>query len=249
MPSILQQTAHRPWALPESRWSLFMRWSDLAFLHWPVPVEVLRPLIPSALTIDTFEGTAWLGIVPFRMEDTRHRLTPPIPTAHTFPEVNVRTYVRGGDRAGVWFFSLDAASRLAVWGARAMFNLPYYHASMQIQSGEDEIRYSSVRAGKHPVGEFKASYGPAGDSFIAEPGTLEHWLTERYCLFGQQRSGAVYYIDVHHLPWSLQNGFADIQRNTLAEASGLQLPDSAPIVHVAKPLDVWGWMPVHIPER
>lgn len=223
-----------------------MRWSDLAFLHWPISVDVLRPWIPPALAIDTFEGTAWLGIVPFRMEDTRHRLLPRIPTTHTFPEVNVRTYVRSADRAGVWFFSLNAASWLAVWGARTMFNLPYYHASMQIQSGPGEIRYSSVRTGKHSPGEFKATYGSTGDSFIAKHGTLEYWLTERYCLFGQQRSGAVYYIDVHHLSWSIQEGSADITRNTLAEASGLQLPDTAPLVHTAKPLDVWGWPPTYL---
>jgi uncharacterized protein len=98
------------------KWIMFMRWADLAFLHWPVPVETIRPLVAAALTIDTFEGVAWVGVVPFRMERTRAGLAPPVRTASTFPEINVRTYVRGGGRSGVWFFSLDAASRLAVWG-------------------------------------------------------------------------------------------------------------------------------------
>ena len=168
-----------------------MRWSNLAFLHWPVPEAVLRPLIPSELSIDTFDGTAWLGIVPFRMEGTQHRLLPPIPTATNFPELNVRTYVRHRDRTGVWFFSLDAASRLAVWGARTMFNLPYFTADMQIRTVENEILYTTSRKGEHSLGRFDGKYAPAGPSFIPTPGSLEYWLTERYCLFGQQRSGAV----------------------------------------------------------
>lgn len=224
-----------------------MRWSDLAFLHWPVPAEVLCRLIPRQLTLDTFQGTGWLGVVPFRMEDTRYRWGPRIPTATTFPEVNVRTYVRGAGRTGVWFLSLDAASRLAVRGARWMLNLPYHHASMQMQLGRDEVRYSSRRTGRdHPAAEFEAAYGATGAVFQTAAGTLEHWLTERYCLFGQHRSGAVYYLDVHHLPWPLQPGATRVERNTLALAGGVPLPDTAPIVHTARSIDVWAWLPVPV---
>lgn len=222
-----------------------MRWSDLAFLHWPVTADALRPLIPRELTLDIFDGTAWLGVVPFQMQKTRYRWAPRIPTATDFHEVNVRTYVHSGDRAGVWFLSLDAASRLAVWGARSMLNLPYHHATMQMQLSPNEVRYTSRRTGR-PAAEFQAAYRATGEIFHAEPGTLEHWLTERYCLFGQQRSGLVYYLDVHHLPWPLQQGAATLERNTLAEASGVQLPDRAPLVHVAKTLDVWAWPPVAV---
>ena len=223
-----------------------MRWSNLAFLHWPVPEAVLRPLIPSELSIDTFDGTAWLGIVPFRMEGTQHRLLPPIPTATNFPELNVRTYVRHRDRTGVWFFSLDAASRLAVWGARTMFNLPYFTADMQIRTVENEILYTTSRKGEHSLGRFDGKYAPAGPSFIPTPGSLEYWLTERYCLFGQQRSGAVYYIDIHHPPWALREGLAEITQNTMADPAGIALPNRKPLVHVAEPQDVLAWMPSYI---
>lgn len=218
-----------------------MRWCDLAFLHWPVPAEVLRPLIPEPLTLDTFEGTAWLGVVPFRMEDTRYRWAPPVPTATTFPEVNVRTYVRAGDRAGVWFFSLDAASRMAVWGARSALNLPYFHASMQMARGQDEIWYMSGRSRSPAV--FEATYKATGEVFQSQVGTLEHWLTERYCLLGQWHNGSVYSLDIHHLPWPLQPGAVQIKKNSLTEAAGIRLPDAAPLVHFAERLDVVAWHP------
>jgi uncharacterized protein len=218
-----------------------MRWCDLAFLHWPVPAEVLRPLIPEPLTLDTFEGTAWLGVVPFRMEDTRYRWAPPVPTATTFPEVNVRTYVRAGDRAGVWFFSLDAGSRMAVWGARGALNLPYFHASMQMARSRDEVWYRSSRTSSPAL--FEATYGPTAEVFQSQVGTLEHWLTERYCLFGQWHNGLLYALDIHHLPWPLQPGTVQIKKNSLAEAAGIGLPNAAPLVHFAERLDVVAWHP------
>lgn len=241
-PSILDQVSHRPWPLPRGPWRMFMRWCDLAFLHWPVPGESLRAQLPSGLELDTYEGRAWIGIVPFRMEGVHHRWMPPIPTAAAFPELNVRTYVRGGGRAGVWFFSLDAASRLAVRGARLGFNLPYFDAEMTLRQSGGAVEYRSSRIHRGaPGAEFRARYRPAGAVHHAQPGTLEHWLTERYCLFGQSRSGRVYSVDVHHAPWPLQQAEALVERNTMARASGIPLPAAAPLVHFASALDVFAW--------
>jgi len=242
--NILDQHEHRPWPLPRGPWRMFMRWSDLAFLHWRVPTDALRPLVPAALEIDTFDGRAYVGVVPFRMEATRWRWAPPIPTATEFPETNVRTYVRSGDRAGVWFLSLDAASRLAVWGARFMLNLPYYYASMSLTRNGDSIHAISRRVGTvQGLGRFDATFEPVGEVRAVQPGTIDHWFTERYCLFGQRRGGAVYWMDVHHRPWPLQCGAATINHNTMAAAGGVELPDEEPIVHFAKSIDVLAWLP------
>lgn len=226
---------------------MFMRWCDLAFLHWPVPREHLQARLPSGLELDTYEGQAWIGVVPFRMEDVHHRWMPPVPSAATFPEINVRTYVRAGGRAGVWFFSLDAASWLAVRGARLGFNLPYFDADMQVQRRGATVEYRSRRTHQGaPGAEFRAQYQPVGPVYHALPDTLEYWLTERYCLFGQSRSGRVYSVDVHHAPWPLQQAKAVIEQNTIAHASGIHLPEVAPLVHYASSLDVlaWGRLPL-----
>jgi uncharacterized protein YqjF (DUF2071 family) len=240
--AILADAGHRPWPLPRGPWRGFMRWSSLAFLHWPVPADALRPHLPPELELDTFDGRAWIGVVPFRMEGVRHRGLPPVPTAADFAEVNVRTYVRGGGRAGVWFFSLDAASRLAVRGARWGLGLPYFDAAMRMRRDGDAVDYRSVRTHRGaPAAELRARYRPAGEPYHAAPGTLDHWLTERYRLFGRRRSGRVYGIDVHHAPWPLQRAEVEIERNTMAAASGIHLPDAPPLAHFASPVDVLAW--------
>ncbi|QXD14414.1 DUF2071 domain-containing protein [Rhodocaloribacter litoris] len=224
-----------------------MRWCDLAFLHWPLPPQMLRPFIPAPLELDTFEAQAWLGIVPFRMEAVRYRYSPPIPTTHAFPELNVRTYVCTPERTGVWFFSLDATSRLAVRAARCVYNLPYFDADIRLQREGEGIRYTSHRThSQAPPAELQVQYRATGDVYEAAPGTLEHWLVERYCLFAQARSGAVFFVDVHHQPWPLQRAQARVEQNTMAEAAGIELPPQPPLVHFARALDVLAWsrMPV-----
>jgi uncharacterized protein len=222
-----------------------MQWLDLLFLHWPVSPEVLRPLIPASLTLDTFQGAAWIGIVPFRMAKVRFRMAPPIPTATNFEELNVRTYVRLEDRAGVWFTSLDAASRLAVIGARISCNLPYFHAGMSLTRDAEVISYRSrrIHSGMPPA-TFVAKYWPTGAVAASAAGSLDEWLTERYCLFTAGRKGQIYQLDVHHHPWPLQPAAAAIEENTMASASGITLPDEAPLVHFASRLDVVGWRPI-----
>lgn len=224
--------------------ALFMRWVDLAFLHWRVSPDQLRPLVPPRLEIDRFDGSAWLGITPFRMTAVRPVAFPPIPTARDFAEINVRTYVRLGARAGVWFFSLDAASRLAVLVARTLAGLPYFHARMDQRSAGDDVRYESVRAGHEaPAAVFRARYRPTGSAFRSVPGSLEHFLTERYSLFSLH-AGVLLRVDVEHEPWTLHPASADVEFNTMAAAAGITLSaDAPPHALFSRTLDVWARFP------
>jgi hypothetical protein len=225
-----------------------MKWHDLLFMHWPVPVEVLRPLVPAGLEIDTFDGVAWLGVVPFRMSGIRARGTPAMPWVSAFAELNVRTYVTAGGRAGVWFFSLDAASRLAVRVARATFRLPYFDAQMHIAGTTGDaagaVTYSSVRTHRNaPPAEFAATYTPTGEVYRAQPGDLDHWLTERYCLYAASPAGRLSRGEIHHSPWPLQPAACDTTVNTMTHQLGITLPPAPPLLHFAKQLDVVAWLP------
>lgn len=239
---MLNETAHRPWPLPDTRWVMHMAWHDLLFLHWPVRPQVVRDLIPAALEVDTCDGWAWVGVVPFRMSGVRPRYTPDLPFTSAFPEINVRTYAKAAGRAGVWFFSLDAMSRLAVRVARAWYGLPYYFAHIRAENKDEWIEYDSSRAHRgSPPAEFKASYRPTGAVYRTSPGEMDHWLTERYCLSAADRRGRVGYGDIHHVPWPLQPAEAEIRVNTMAVAAGIALPDSRPVAHFARRLDVVAW--------
>ncbi len=223
-------------------WLLAMRWEDLLFMHWPVPAAALGPLIPAGLELDTFEGEAWLGVVPFWMSGIRPRCVPALPWISASAELNVRTYVRGGGRAGVWFFSLDAGSPLLVWGARRFFHLPYFHARMSVRREGDVVRYESVRQHRHaPSAEFRAAYRAVGEVYHAVPGSLDYFLTERLCLFAADRSGEIYRGDIAHERWPLQAAEVGVERNTMGEACGIVLPAVKPICHFVKRLDVVAW--------
>jgi uncharacterized protein len=218
-------------------------WQDLLFAHWPLSAEALRDRIPAPLMLDTYEGRAWLGIIPFRMARVRLRGLPPVPGTATFPELNVRTYVTFDGKPGVWFFSLDAASPLAVRAARLAFHLPYFDARMQaVTSPDGRVTYRSrrVHAGAPPC-EFAATYAPSGPVFSAQPGSLENWLTARYCLYSTDRSGRLYRGDIQHLPWPLQRAEGSITVNTMAGLQGFTLPDLLPLLHFARSLDMICW--------
>lgn len=213
-------------------------WNDLLFAHWPVPYERLRALVPSQLPIDTYDGRCWVAVAPFHMSGIRGRLLPPIPGASALPELNVRTYVTYGGKAGVFFFSLDAASRLAVWGAHAFYRLPYYFARMNAKASEGWIQYSSSRTGS--TAEFRGRYRPTKPVELRMPGSLEHWLTERYCLYTVS-GGSVYRAEIHHPQWPLQDAEAEIQTNGMTMAVGIELPPAIPLLHYSKKLDVLIW--------
>lgn len=234
-----------------------MTWDTLAFLHWPVPPSALEPTLPPGLELDTFEGEAWLGVVPFAMRRTRFDYTPSMPTATDFLELNLRTYVRRGDRAGVWFYSLDAASLLAVRGARLGFALPYFDARMDLEpdAGGGAASYRSTRTHRGaPSASFDGSYTPTGPAVSAAEGSLEHFLTERYCLFAQRGHGVRIALrggllrgDIAHDPWPLQPAEAELRTNDMFQvlgeaafrASGLAGRDSTPaLAHFARTIDV-----------
>ena len=238
----LPSAAHRPWPLPHRPWVLAMQWHDLLFMHWPVPPALLRPSIPPALTLETFDGAAWLGIIPFRMAGVRPRLVPPLPWLSAFPELNVRTYVTTEGKPGVWFFSLDAGNPFAVRGARTLFSLPYYDAAMETESDGDAVRYTSTRTHRGaPGAAFTGRYRPSGSVSHAAIDSLESWLTERYCLYAADRRGRVWRGNIHHAQWPLQPAEADITRNTMTDPLQLRLPSRAPLLHFAQRLDVVAW--------
>jgi uncharacterized protein len=249
---VLDQSEHRPYPLPEGHWILRMRWHDLLFMHWPVPEEALRPLVPPELELDTFDGSAWLGVVPFRMEGVRPRFLPSIPWLSSFPELNVRTYATHEDKPGIWFFSLDAHNPLAVRLARATFGLPYFDAEMSCRTSGDEVRYRSVRThkGASPA-KLVASYRPAGEPLDSRPGTLENFLTERYCLYSAGVGGdrRVRRGDIHHLMWPLQPAEVETEELEMTAQIGVTLPDTEPTLHFARYLDVVAWPPKSITDE
>jgi uncharacterized protein len=244
MSSIFDRTTHRPWPLPPGPWIMAQSWHDLLFAHWAVDAAELLPHIPAKLEIDTFKGRAWLGIVPFRMSGVRLRWTPPLPWLSAFPELNVRTYVTAEGKPGVWFFSLDAANPVAVAAARMSFHLPYFNARMKCNEIEGWIQYQSQRSHpRAPGAAFEARYRPAGEFLEAQRGTLEHFLTERYCLYSAASDGQIYRGEIHHPPWLLQPAEAQFTRNSMTAAAGLAAPAELPLLHFARRQYMVAWAP------
>jgi len=230
---------HRQWPIPRRPWIIHMSWHDLLFQHWPVPASSLRPLVPRDLEIEEFDGSAWLGIVPFSMTARPRGFHARL--ASHFPEVNVRTYVRHRDKPGVWFFSLDAADRLTVWGARRFFHLPYYHAAMSSTLSGETVHYRSRRI-ENPDVQLQCAYRPTSPPQVSSKGTLEYWLTERYCLFSASRDNQIFCGEIHHPPWELQLAEAENETNTLAGPLGLSLTPKPELLHFAKRQDVVAWL-------
>ena len=240
---IFRETAHRPWPMPTSPWIMTQTWHDLLFAHWPVAVDALQSLVPPGFTIDTFDHQAWVGVVPFHMTNVAPRGIPALPWVSAFPELNVRTYVTVKGTPGVYFFSLDAGNSIAVGTARTLFHLPYYSAAMDVRQRDGFIHYTSRRTSERaPAAEFAARYRPIGPPSPPAQGTLEYFLTERYCLFTVDSSFHAMRVDIHHPPWPLQAAEAEITVNTMAEAAKIRLPPVAPLVHFAKRQDMVAWM-------
>jgi len=244
----LLETDHRPWPLPETPWRWRQSWRDLLFAHWPVPANVLTPLVPPPLKVQEFEGTSWVGVVPFRMAGVMHRPLPDLPWISAFPELNLRLYVEHEGKPGVWFLSLDATNPLAVWAARTFFHLPYEHARISIDPlgdlGNDTFTYTSRRRNGEAM--FKGSYSATSPVYASEPGTLEHWLTERYCLYAETPGGQLLRAEVHHAPWPLQQAEATFETNTLTEPHGFSLKGPPSLLHFSRRIDVVVWSPQKI---
>lgn len=248
MSDILNTVAHRPYPLPAGPWRMTQRWNDLLFAHWPIPAQAMASLLPPGLEVDIFDNYAWAGVVPFRMDRVCFRafgeqcIT--VPGTGEFCELNLRTYVRSRATGlpGVFFFSLDAGSALAVLGARTIFHLPYFLATMrQNRESGGALRYHSRRLFSTRNVEFWAKYRSLSPSPTrSAAGTLEHFLTERYCLFTSHR-GRILVGDIHHLPWPLEPAEAEIARNSLPAAHGIVLPKQPPVLHFARELQVYIW--------
>ena len=225
---------------------MVQEWHDLLFAHWRCPIEDLRPLVPQPLEIDTFDGSAWISVTPFYMSGVRMRLAPPVPTASAFEELNVRTYVTLDGRPGIWFFSLDCASSLAVVGARIGVYLPYYRATMKIDRRGDLFTYRSDRwsvAGK--PASFAGAYQPIGAPFHSLPGTVDHFLTERYSLYSASGK-RIWRGDIYHSRWNLQPAAAQIETNSMIAAAGIGHVGNDPLLHFSEFIDVRIWWPVRV---
>ena len=244
---------------------MYQNWGKLLFMHWPIDPEILRPLIPSTLSIDTFAGQAWIGVVPFTMWGIRASFLPPIPGTSAFHELNVRTYVHYEGVPGVWFFSLDAANSLAVWGARTFYNLPYFNATMSLKQQQNTIDYSSVRSDARTYSQFFAA---AAEDFSADfasrqfqdlpqaklaaswnigeplspsqPGSIEFFLTERYCLYSYRRR-KLYRSRIFHEPWPLREASVNSFQSTMLGSLGIVQPKNEPLLHYAESIavDIW----------
>ncbi len=228
--------------MPTRPWRLRQRWSKLLFAHWPVPASDVQRRLPAGLRVDTHDGWAWLGVVPFLMDQVRFRTLGEhsigVPTATAFPELNLRTYVLAPDgRAGVYFFSLDASSLLAVLGARIAFGLPYFYARMSMQQQGSELHYTSRRP-QGPPALFDARYRSLNTPSPQD--SLREFLTARYAFF-TRRFGHVQAGEIHHAPWHLENAEAEFTTNQLPASFGFTLPNRPPILHYAPEVHMQAW--------
>ena len=229
----LEESDHRPWPIKDEPWLMGQTWQKLLFAHWRVPHDELRPHVPEPLELEEHDGSAWVGLTPFRVAGLRIRGVPPLPLLSSFLELNCRTYVRRGDRPGIWFFSLDASSRLAVEAARRTYKIPYRHARIAMDGGRFTAEPYGVKA------SFSARYAAEGGVFRAEPGTLEHFLAERYCLYGDEGRMRA---EIHHAPWPLQPADATVEQQGIAPVP----LEGEPVCHFASRQDVVVWKPERV---
>jgi len=238
----LEEIDHRPFAHSKHPWIINQSWAKLLFAHWVIPVAVMRQVVPEQFELDLYEGQAYIGVVPFLMREVSPRYVPSLPWLSYFPELNVRTYVTHSGQPGVYFFSLDACNPIAVWIARTFYLLPYFNAAMQckvsVGSNGQQINYRSRRNSK-TICSLDVTYGPDGDIYRSRPGSLDYFLTERYCLFTLAH-GHVYRGDIHHKPWPLQPAWAQWAENLMVEPLGLKL-EGQPILHYVENIDTIEW--------
>lgn len=240
---LIEQTNHRPYPLSTKPWIMTQTWNRLLFAHWSIPISLLQPYIPANMTIDTYEGTAWIGVIPFEISDLRARGLPTIPFTSYFPEINVRTYVIKDNKPGVFFFSLDATNPLAVAAARAFFHLPYYKANIHVdRQQEGTIGYTSRRTHrKASPAFFSACYRPTSPIYQATQGSLEDWLTARYCLYTAYKK-QLYRGEIHHAPWPLQQAEAEFTRNEMHPLLSAKILKTLPMLHYVERIKALFWL-------
>lgn len=240
----IDESGHRRYPPPTSFAPLGMRWHDLLFAHWPVDADALARHIPAPLELDTYQGQAYIGLVPFRMSAIRLRPFPGLPGLSAFAEMNVRTYVRCQDRPGVWFFTLDAPHWLAVRVARRTFHLPYRDARIAMKEHADGwIDYHCQRTDAiAPPGEFRGRYRPTDTPVDLSEDSLTRWFTDRYCLYSASRDGRVFRGEIDHAPWPLESAECEIETLRDLWPDGVCVPDVPPILHFSRKIDVIAWL-------
>lgn len=228
---------------PEGVHVMHQDWHKLLFLHWEVPVAAIRKLIPEPLAIDTFDGKAWLTVTPLTITNVHPPMLPPVPYFSWLYELNVRTYVHYNGVPGVWFFSLDANNLPAVLGARIFFSLPYFNADISCEETDGRIRFRANRAQGEGGGSFDAAWTIGAEMPPAEPGTLEFFLVERYCLYAAD-NGGVYRARIHHQPWPVQTAETlSLTNRSVIAADGIDAPLGEPMAHCGGPVFVDVWAP------
>jgi uncharacterized protein len=238
---VLDERGHRPWPVPERPWVMGQTWEHLLFAHWRVPYRALREVVHPKIPLDTFDGSAWVGVTPFTVTGFHLRGTPPPPGVSRFHEINVRTYATIDGKPGIYFISLDAASRVAVEAARRAYRVPYFEARIDVEEHGGRIRYTHERTqGDGPAAGLVADYSPTGPVYNPQPGAFEHWATERYCLYTLDDEQRVQRGEIHHPPWPLQPATVEIAHNSMGHQVGIEL-EGDPIAHFAHRQDVIFW--------
>lgn len=236
---------NRPWPRPTGPWVMSQTWELLLFAHWECDLKLLRKLVPAPLDLDLHHGHAWVGVTPFHLRDLRVRPFPVLPIASDFLEVNLRTYVTYKGKPGVYFFSLDAESELAVFAARLAVRLPYHAAEMQAEARDGTVRFRSMRDDGSETG-IDLTYAASGPKAIPQPGSLDHFLTERYALYVVNDDAQVTRCEIDHEPWQLQAATADIRLNTLGVPHALPLMSDAPRLLYSERQETVFWMPERV---
>lgn len=233
---ILNNIAHRPWPLPAGQWQYYQEWNNALFLHWSVPVEMLKPLIPDSLHLDLHDGKAWVSVVAFKMEKIRPKGLPTIPFVSDFYEVNVRTYVTKDRKPGVYFLNIEAQKTISAFIARKLSGLPYEKSSILTSSVGDTISFKS----SNKLKGFKLEADYQVKENIAGKSILDYWLTERYCLYLEEKS-SLYRYEIHHDEWEINS--VNIKRLDIDYGiAGLAIKSTKPaLIHYSKGVQVLAW--------
>jgi uncharacterized protein YqjF (DUF2071 family) len=246
---------------PDSQWLFSQNWNDGLFAHFAIDPPTLRRLVPEALTLDLYDGVAWLTITASCTSHLRPSGVPPLPGISFFPQISTRTYVTMQGKPGLYYFSVDAANLSAVWFARIFFRMQYWHSAIQVSGAtiqarkpeEPSIRFRCSRlhgpAALSGAAKFDAVYSPTGEPTRARRGSLDEFLTERYCLYS--RNGRkIYRTELHHQPWPLQRATVEIRINSIAEPLGLTLASEPVLSHFSRSLKILTWAPENVcPSR
>ncbi|MDR3764567.1 MAG: DUF2071 domain-containing protein [Acidobacteriota bacterium] len=255
--SLLYEVEHRPWLPPDGQWLLSQRWNDLLMMHFAVEPAALRRLVPDGLTLELYDGAAWLTVMAFATSHARPSGVPPLPGLSFFPQINLRTYVTAEEKPGGYYLSVDCGNLSAVWFARMFFRLEYWHASMQLtgatirsqSNGNGGLHYRARRlhgpSAQGGPARLEVDYAPVGEVQHARQHSLDEFLSERYCIYSQ-RGRHYYRIEVHHQPWPLQRAEADLRINSMAEPLGLLLPEQPQICHFSRSIRLLNWAPERI---